>query len=1358
MPMDKDKTAAAHVGAFIRDKVIPVGMSVKEAAGRLGIGRPALSNLLNGNASLSQDMAARLEKAFGADQRQLLDAQAAFERKQQDKEQKAIPVRAYVPSLLTIKAAQIENWAQSNLEARQHLPVLLRRLIHSTGHELRHVDFPGYDNAERKGADGFVEAGAATAWIPEGISYWEFGVNQKPASKAEADYKARTGSVSAEERAQSTFVFLTPRNWPGKTEWAKNKSAAREWKTVRALDASDLEQWLEESLPGQAWLAERLLLPVTGFETLDQCWHDWSTASDPPMHAEVFASSIAAYRRSFSDWLDKQSDRPFVVAADSKDEALAFLGCLFADSTIAPRDRDLAVVIESAQTLKKLVAATSPFIPIVTTDEAERELAPIYRRLHSIAIRPRNAVDSEPDIALDLLGDEAFEKALQAMGVDREGADRLAVESGRSPTILRRRLSPVPAIRIPRWADDAETARALIPMTFVGAWHAQSNADREIVSILANAEYREVEQAIAKLRLFDDPPVWSVGRYQGVASKVDALFAINKVVTRDDLSGFLMLCEYVLSESDPALELPEDQRWAAGIYGKVREHSAVLRRGVCETLVLLAVHGNSLFRERLGLDIEAEISNLVRRLLTPLALEKFLSHDNELPHYAEAAPDAFLSLLEADLRQAAPVVVGLLKPASTGLFSCCPRTGLLWALECLAWKPESLVRVVKILGQLSRTSIDDNWTNKPIASLSAIFRSWMPQTAAALDQRLMALDLLARGVPDVAWQICLQQFEPGPRIGHYSYRPRWRSDASGAGQVVTRKENNLFARHALDLTLAWQPHDQRTLGDLVERIAGLADEDALTVWDLVDKWSRATTDNTARAELRERIRMFALTRRSRLRSLKAVVTERARDAFHALEPSDLAIRHGWLFAKQWIEASAEELEVDELDYAKREERIDALRAAAMSDLWGQQGLDGIMALLARSAASHTVGHYAARCLDPANGARFVRGCLGTASESDQSLDGCLQGFLASIDDDARSQFIREIAAEVESAVISRLVRLAPFGRHVWRQLDEFGADVRNSYWRDVHPYWNRHSEAEMIELVDRLLEVHRPRAAFNAIHFDWEKLETSRLKRLLFAVATDSAERSGEYKLDAHDLSSALQSLDGRTGVTREDMARLEFLFVEALEHSQHGIPNLEKQIGSSPTMFVQAVAMVYRRDDGGEDPPEWRIGDPQSREAIARTGHRLLEQLRRIPGTDDAGSIDVEALRAWLTEVRDLFAQHRRVEIGDYCIGELFSDAPHEKDGTWPCRPVCEAMEGIASEGVARGFYIGVHNSRGAQWRGEGGKQERELAARYRHWSQQLSFDYPYVSSVLERIAASYDHEAEWHDSDARVEKRLRH
>ncbi len=104
-----------HPGTYVRESVIPVGMTVTDAARRLGIGRPALSNFLNGKSALSPEMAARLEKAFGADRKRLLDMQVAHDRQAVKKE---VAVRAFVPNFLTIKARQIEDWADSQIDAR----------------------------------------------------------------------------------------------------------------------------------------------------------------------------------------------------------------------------------------------------------------------------------------------------------------------------------------------------------------------------------------------------------------------------------------------------------------------------------------------------------------------------------------------------------------------------------------------------------------------------------------------------------------------------------------------------------------------------------------------------------------------------------------------------------------------------------------------------------------------------------------------------------------------------------------------------------------------------------------------------------------------------------------------------------------------------------------------------------------------------------------------------------------------------------------------------------------------------------------------------------------------------------------
>lgn len=84
--------------------------------------------------------------------------------------------------------------------------------------------------------------------------------------------------------------------------------------------------------------------------------------------------------------------------------------------------------------------------------------------------------------------------------------------------------------------------------------------------------------------------------------------------------------------------------------------------------------------------------------------------------------------------------------------------------------------------------------------------------------------------------------------------------------------------------------------------------------------------------------------------------------------------------------------------------------------------------------------------------------------------------------------------------------------------------------------------------------------------------------------------------------------------------------------------------------------------------------------------------------------------------------------------------------------------MEECGNEDIASGVHRGVYNARGAHWRGEGGGQERALAEKYRNWARELGFEYPYVASVVESIAVTYDHQAAREDSEAVVRRRLRH
>jgi addiction module HigA family antidote len=74
----------------------PFGVSVSEAARLLGVRRATLSAVVNARASLSPDLALRIEKAFGPKVDLMLRIQAAYDAAQVRKREKQIKVKRYV--------------------------------------------------------------------------------------------------------------------------------------------------------------------------------------------------------------------------------------------------------------------------------------------------------------------------------------------------------------------------------------------------------------------------------------------------------------------------------------------------------------------------------------------------------------------------------------------------------------------------------------------------------------------------------------------------------------------------------------------------------------------------------------------------------------------------------------------------------------------------------------------------------------------------------------------------------------------------------------------------------------------------------------------------------------------------------------------------------------------------------------------------------------------------------------------------------------------------------------------------------------------------------------------------------------
>ena len=1268
--------------------------------------------------------------------------------------------------MLDVRAVEIEVWANRH-EARDLLAVLLRRLIRASGRGVSVLDFSGHENSQRPGWDGWLESSEASPWIPEGKSGWEFSCEGDPRRKAQGDYEKRSRSPSADERKEIVFVFVTARDWPGKEKWAEKKRQEGKWRDVKAYDASDLEAWLETAPAARAWFAEQIGKGGGGaIRSVEKGWDDWSGVTTPTLPPSLFRPAFMEFGRKLKEWLDHSPPNgTMTVSADSKEEALAFV-CAFLLGKISDGQdvnglrsctyADKAMLVLGRQGLDLLeregagVSAT-PLVAIVDDPELARGMGSFFQRIHTIVVSPNNPSGEKAKVVLGQLWYHDFRKALEETSYEGMDIDLLARQSGRSPTVLRRLLSDNDVIKRPVWARDVDIARKLVPYALVGVWNMESEADLRVIERICQVSKDQLEADLPKLLALDDAPVWRVESCRGAVSQFDLIFAIKEHIMERDIGNFLVEAKKILAERDPALDLHADNRRFAYVHDKTRECSDMFRGALAETIALLSIHGDNLFEGR-GIKCSHRIKQLVRELMEPFSFEKLYSLRHDVVHYAEAAPDAFLSVLEtADEEVLKHIITDPFSHISGGG----ARIPLLGALENIAWDPDYLARVCLMLAKFSEYRIQDNCGNTPENSFNSILKPWHPQTMAFIRERKEVLKLVFDRHPKLAWKLAAPFFGYTSDAAFSTHTPHWRRMGGIGFQRVTWKEIHEFEKFALDLYLGSEELDAEAFHILVGKVRFLPMDWVKQIWERIEFWLKSNhVTEQEKAELHEAIRLNALTGwAKKKRGDSEVFYESAQKVYDLLVPESVVWKHYGLFKNSYYWSSYDD-NVEE-SREQREKRIWSEREKAVSEIHAKRGVDGILELAEYSEVSSVIGNISGRVIETQEEkvSLFVEACIrGEKQESDR-LHSLGSGLLLGMSDSDRSSFLEAVRDKFTGEKYAPVLTLFPINKGLLQTVSALKKSQQAAYWNQVEPGMYGFYSEEVNQVVEGLLSVNRPKAASGIFIFgDIAKdVSTENIVQILKRMPFSHEEN---LRLDFSTVVFCFEELN-RRGYSEEGFAHLEFLYFDVLRDMNRGIPNLEKQILSNPELFVQALAAVYRRSDNLEDPEAWVIKDDERRVQYANHMYSLLDSLKRIPGSDQNGDIDKEKLIEWIRLARDLCEQYGRIEMGDFEIGRLLSKCPVVQDGIWPCEEVCEAMEIIDTKACSEGFCIGVSNERGTVIRGEGGQQERSLVEQYRRWARARRNSYPFVGGILREIAESYENEAQFWDKRSALEKR---
>ena len=88
-----------HPGEILREDCLkPLGLTVTEAAKVLRVSRQTLSEIVNGRAGITPDMAIRLSKAFGSSARVWLGLQTKYDLWQAEQRNADLDIKRYQPA------------------------------------------------------------------------------------------------------------------------------------------------------------------------------------------------------------------------------------------------------------------------------------------------------------------------------------------------------------------------------------------------------------------------------------------------------------------------------------------------------------------------------------------------------------------------------------------------------------------------------------------------------------------------------------------------------------------------------------------------------------------------------------------------------------------------------------------------------------------------------------------------------------------------------------------------------------------------------------------------------------------------------------------------------------------------------------------------------------------------------------------------------------------------------------------------------------------------------------------------------------------------------------------------------------
>lgn len=1252
----------------------------------------------------------------------------------------------------------IESWAV-RYDSKGYLPYLISRLVRSTTPLNTFVEFPDGSSTFIGGWDGKVICKKGTPYVPEGTSLWEFGTEASTSEKAEQDVLKRSEDPLGYEPSKCTLVVITPRFFKSKDKFRQEKIKLAIWKDVFVYDSRNLEEWFEIAPVPSRWFSSYVKkYPSDGIITIEEFWKEWSTGPNGALPPKT----ITAGREYESEQMLKfLQGAPAIlpIQASSKNEAVAFIIATAMQFEKTPKESFAAkaLVVDTSSNFRSIRINQFGLNLIAKFDDPQILYAGVADGHHVLVPLGADDIFNQDKLVLPLLDRNKLVEALESMGIDKTKASSYSKESARNITVLKRLLK-FPQNRL-EWAEP-KNAKEIIPGMLMGRWNEKNKGDIELIEKLAQEDYETYIRKISSWNEHETAPFIKIGETWRLTSPLDAWTHLAEHLSLDNLNRLKNCFFEGYKFGNPTIEPALDMSEFAQFLVKEKKFSSWAREGLVQSLILIGLYGNGLKILNMK-SPQIWVDDIIHELLNDADGQMWVSLDQEMPLISEASPDSFLNAIFASLKKSPSPLLEVFREVEGFISTTSHHTGLLWALEGLAWDSEYLNDSAKILSELALIDPGGNLSNRPINSLAEIFKPWHYQTLASFDERMKTIRQIANTTKDVGWTLLLRLLPQSHAVGHPTHKMRWRMLDRSFDKGYTYPEIWNTHTEIVDIMISVFDYSEDQLSDILKDIDNLSFQDRERLLSFLDSEldKIQQVEYTAWHTLRNNLSHHRSSPNAKW-ALSENELKKLDVIYERLMPKGTIMKYKWLFDNKWPrlpEGDVYNKDQIESRHDQIQNKIDNHRNKAIEAILQEYGLSKVIFLSEFVKEPWTLGDSLAKV---SNDDQILKKIVGLLNSSKETIQGFAQSFVyrKSIINgvDWAIKFFEQLDNKLlEDTAIARFFMPLNQSKKLWEFIAGLSEEIKTDYWLHLNPQFYHLSQNEKIYGLEELINHARYISAISIASHSPEEIPTNLIITILEKAATiDSKEKA---HLHGYEIDHLFEEIDKRPDVERRKLIHLEWMYLSILaSYDNERNPRvLHEELANNPNFFLEVLKWVYM-PESEEIIEEERKG--LSDEVIgnrAAQAYKLLDSWKIIPGLNDEGEINKDYLETWVKEARKIAKDADRLEVADAQIGHVLAQYP-EKGLDWPPDEICQIIETVNTESIKRNFSAATHNKRSFSSRSafEGGNIERGQADYFKKIAKKHRRKYPIIAGIFDGLVEDYLHDARRIDEEAERSK----